>query len=661
MIPSLSYGKDGRIENLVSSYQPGQEISEMLSLSTLDLQSGDELLTRPFEEFNDMSILDRASLDQKDWLAWSDSPSENPDESFMFTGTSGITRNKIISTAARLTEQVIYPRVFAQNDEDEEDQASGYVMERAVEFNCRRNNYEETFLYGVISGLVNPISYFMVDYAKSYLEILEGTASKYKRTKVLDEMFSGFRHALLPLDEVLLTNPYQFDMNLQPVVMHRRRVSYHEVKSRHKNHPDFEHVKPGIISTLNSTDSLFYNVDDTIGDGLVEETRFMYRGRDLEFSVVNGIYLSNPNVDYNPFKHRRVQKDGTTVPVYPIVKYGAEPIDAKRFYAYKSLASKLSNDKEVVDRMTQNAVDASTFAAYPSIFTMGAGKLDRSVFIPATVQDLPKDAKVSPATGFANPEYAYRAAQQAKQDINESSMDPQFSGVQGGGNKTARESILLQQNAIANLGIMGRMIAQGMVKSIGELMVDDIIRYQSVGETMELAGGTLGMKYMTMVLNEKVIDGGKKSIVIRFTDAWAGREMSKEEELDKSLGLLEEGGDDKKIYEVNPSVWIRRKYLIEVEADALKPKNDSFERTFKTELYDRAIMNPLIANDPEKLADVTRDFLFEPTVKGEGAKYIPKDTQKVMAGIIPGAQNTPGAGVAGQVVRNGAMGSKLQV
>ena len=206
-------------------------------------------------------------------------------------------------------------------------------------------------------------------------------------------------------------------------------------------------------------------------------------------------------------------------------------------------------------------------------------------------------------------------------------------------------------------GVIAGMIAQGLVKPLGELMVDDIVRFQTVGETMQLSGGALGTKYLTMVLQNKVINGAKKSVVIRFTDRWAGRGMSKEEELERSVALFEEGGDNKMIYEVNPPLWVRRQFLVEVEADALLPKNDTFERTLKLEVYDRALNNPLIAQDPEKLGEVTRDFLFEPTVKGESAKYLPKDTERVLAGI--GLQ--PQSGLAEKVVQRNALAGAGQL
>src|SRR3990167_970563 len=66
--------------------------------------------------------------------------------------------------AAHLTKQIIFPSVFPQNEDDPDDEAAAYIARISLEWNARKSNYEQTFLYAVISGLVNPVSYYKVDY-----------------------------------------------------------------------------------------------------------------------------------------------------------------------------------------------------------------------------------------------------------------------------------------------------------------------------------------------------------------------------------------------------------------------------------------------------------------------------------------------------------------
>jgi len=628
---------NGKIESRLSLYQPEEEVKELIEEGHKDLIHGDMLLSRPFRELNNYSLIQRASLDQKDWLAWSPEPSSNPDEAWMFTGTSNVTRNNIISMAAHIAQKVIFPGCAAQDDEQQEDKDASYVARALLEYNFRKSDYQQTFLYAVISGMVNPVTYYKADYCEAYMDILEGTNSNYIKKRVIDDAMSGFQHYLLPTEEVLISNPYCFDIEKQKCLIHRRRVSYAEARGLYGNHPNWVHVNPGIMPVYNAGDALFYNVRDPLQDNMVEICTYKYRTIDLEYDEVNRIYMGNPNTEYNPFKHRTNKNK----PAYNIAKFGAEPIDAKRFWAYKSIAAKLSNDKELVDRMRQNAVDASTLATFPSIFTMGAGKIDASVLKPATVTDIDKNAKVQPVT-VANPTAAWNAMKQAEQDIDSASNPSYFTLPQGsGGKKTALEIQLLQQNALINLTVISTMLGS-MVKDIGEIVLDDILRFQTIGEIGEITNGVPALLYKSYNV-AKTKDGKSMTDKIVFTDSYSGMQMTKDEKMMHEVALHEKHGDEQHVWEVNPSKFVSLNFEIIVEPDELLAKDSLSVAKMKQDIYDKSLQNPLFQQDMEKMAMITRDLLFEPVFHGDAAKYIPDSTKKVLNGITPNANAMGGA------------------
>ena len=646
MVGELTYGSDKKLNSPLSAYQPSNEVKVLTQTVKRAYQDGEIILNTPYKEFNNMSLLERMSEDQRAWLSWTPEPFTGEDD-WRWNGVRPITRNRVISTAAHLTAQLIIPQVFAQNDFDEEDRSAAYVMRDLVEYNIKRSNYETAFLFGVISGLVNPISYMKIEYCQGLQEIW----NEGNKEKVIDDIFSGFQSSLLSPDDVLFPNMYQYDWQKQDWIIEKRgHISMGEAEAKYGTHENFKFVQAGTKHIIHD-DGNFYQVTDVNGD-LVEEVVYKCRRKDLEVYFVGGIYMGNNNVEYNPFIHRTNKNK----PKYDTVKFGYEPIDAMRFAGYKSLVAKMSNDQEAADRQWQMYFDASFLSTFPPTISMGAGKIDKSVIAPATNTELGKDAKISPLN-IANPGIALSALQEAERSINDTSQDPQMQGVQEGAQKTARESILLQQNAKTNMGIAAKMIGV-MVKQAGELMVDDIIRYQTIGELSEISGKTT---YKTFLVDGKVKGGENKTSYIKFTDRFAGKKMSKEQKDMEEYKLM---GDarGKEIYEVNPYPFSRMQYLISIDAERMLERNDAFERAFKLETYDRAIGNPLVQADIEAQQKITRDFLFEPLMGGEASKYLP-NLAKVANSLVPQENKKVGGGqdMPSRMVRSAGMEAGLSV
>lgn len=624
---TLTYNKDGVVEQPLASYQPSKEEQDIFAIVKDAYETGDEIINRPFLEFNQKSLIQRMNEDQRAWLSWTPPPFTDPDSDWRWTGVRPITRNKIISTAAHLTARITRPTIYAQNDNDEEDKLAAEVMSDLLEYNIQRSDYELAFLYGVLAALVNPVAYFKVEYAEAHQEILTGNQKKFKKKEVLDDELSGFQFSLLPADEILITNPYQFSLQRQHEVIHRRRISYEEAEAFHGEHENWQYVEKGIKYIL-AEDSLFYRLQDNVDEELVEEVRYYCRKEDREVVFINGVFVSNPNTDYNPFRHRTNKNK----PKIPVAKFGAEPIDSMRFYYYRSLVAKMSNDQELADRMWQMSMDATAIKTYAPIVTIGAGKIDKSVIAPATVTDLRKDSKIEPLQNLVDPNAAFLAAREVERSLSDSSQDPQTQGKEGNLPQTARQSLLIQQNAEQNLTLLTKMIGVG-IKEIGSLMIDDIIRFQTTGEVNEIIAGLPKMKFQTFIVQGKVREGRNVSSHIRFTDRYAGEKLTKQQIQDHEMRLFNEAGDDKVIYEVNPSLFAKIDFLQSIDYEEMTKKNTAFEKAIKLEIYDRAIQNPFL---DQQL--VTRDFLLEPYVRGEASKYIKQVQQQ---GLIPNNTEAP--------------------
>jgi len=655
--------KDGKVQLPISSYQPSLEIRDFTAKIKKDYGIGDAINKRPFKEFNDRSLLQIMDDSQKLFNSWTEPPSDDPNESWRWKGTRPITRNKLISIAAHVTSTIIYPAVFAQNDLDEEDKEAANIMRDLIKWNIRNSDYEENFLFGVISALVNPVVWMRAE----FVEVLQTIRQKAKdgtisTKEVIDETLSGLNTYVIPPDEMLISNPYEYNLQRQRFLIRKRWIDYDEAQALYGEHENFKYIQPGVKCLYNDADGMFYDQHDTELQTLCEEITYYNRREDLEVVFVNGIYLGKPDPYDNPIKHRRTVRDRdgnpVEVPIYPFVKSGYEPIDEKRFFFYKSAAEKLAKEQELVDTMYRMVMDGTFLAVMPPIATTGAGQVDSTVIFPGAVTNFGEEATITPINIGQNLPAGYRALQELEKSMSEGSQSEIQRGIPPTGGKTAYEIAQLQQNARIQLGLFGKMLAS-LVRDLGYLIIDLIIHHQTLGEVEEITGGTVRMRYRKFLLPDE--EGGKKiTKKIEFSEDLLGKEMTKEEKLKESAKILEEEGgieSDVRIFKVNPELFSRLRFLLTVNADTLLPKNEAFEKAIKLEAYDRMIINPW-TNKP----NVTRDYLVEPFAKGETDKYMMKTPdanllQQLASRATGAGKSTP---LVEQTTRNRALTGILE-
>lgn len=592
----------------ISSYQPSLAVRELTSLVKEDYRTGHEIMHRSFREFNDKSVLKRMDLDQKAFNSYVEPQSQNPDESWRYNGVRPLTRNKIISIAAHVTASLIYPNVFAQNSNSKDDKVAAEVMRDLIEWNVRNSDYESTFLFGVISALTNPAIILEQRFATAMQKVKFKIENGYREEEILDDIDTGFRTLIVPVDELFISNAYEYNIQKQKALIRRKYISYEEAAARYSDHLNFKYVQPGIKTLYDDDNNTFYDLrDDELDAYEVEEAIYYNRSQDLEVPFLNGIYHGEENVNGNPMSHR----DYANRPKYPFAKSGYEPIDERRFFYYKSAVFKLANEQDVIDRMWRMAMDGTFLSVMPPVAVSGDEQINSSVIFPGMVTGFSKDTKVDPLR-VSEPSQSFNAIQAIEASATESSQDPLRQGVQSQGSQTAYEVAKLEQNARIQLGLFGKMISS-LVKDVGYLMVDDIIHHQTIAHIDET---TSNLNYQSFLLPDQTVNGKNVSKSIIFSDEFFGKDPTIE---DAFKLLKEEGGPDgdSKIYKVNPHKFAKLRFSLYVDPDVLLPQNEAFEKAMNLEAYDRMIKDPYT----NKRA-VSQDFLVETFAKGNSDRYL---------------------------------------
>lgn len=624
-------------EKQTSSYQPPQSVRDVLARVRRDFSDAENLRNRAYEEFNDVSMIQRLNIDQRRFNSYVPPRSTDPDEAWKANTVRPITRNKCISIAAHVTSVLQFPKAFAQNKDDDEDKDSALVMEDLMEWALEQARYEKTYLYAVIGALYNPASFIYAGYHESYRTIKEIQPNgKWKEKEVLDEENSGFLTDVVPPDEMYIGNMYEGNIQKQPFLIWRRILDYNDAKIKYAGNEMFEkYVSPGLRVFYVDEENTFYEqYDDELEYRLVEEITYYNRAEDLELTIVNGVLLCDED---QPI--RRIDKK------YPFVKFGYELKDEGRFFYYTSLVDKLRDDQRVLDTLYNMVLDGSFINLFPPAIVLGDEEIDTSVITPGTVTTFRETTKFDTIQTNNNLAAGMNAINMVERSINESSADPSLQGIATSGTQTAYEVSRLEANARQMLGLFGKMIAF-MVKELGELVISDILQYMTVGEASELTGDTAKLKFRSLLMKDRMSDGRKKMRKIDFDLTVPEEEIPEEDALRREIGMLEDEGGldgDKEIIKVNPKLFRDLKYQIYIVPDVLTKPSSSLEKVIKLEAYDRAIQNPLANQEA-----IFRDFLLENYVPGETDKYIRVPQQQMQP---PGM----GAGIGG------GMGEKEKV
>ena len=633
----------------LSQYNPPQEVKQLFMKVQTDYQSAYALHHKPLDDFDGHDLLQRAKLDQETFAAFVGLEYLPRHKQWRWRGRKNTARNKLIGILAHMIAGMLFPYVFAQNEQDEEDKMTARAMKILVEEKLRKAGYEIKFFYSVLCALVNPAVIVEVEYAEILTNIRQKVKDGYKLRQVVDEAVSGLLLHIVPIDEILFGDFYCGTANIpgQPYIIRQRRIPYDLAKGKYQgkyfyNGKDlFDYVQAGKTHWMASDQNLtLFDVEyDDADANMVHEMTIYYKSEDLQLTWVGGIGMFDHSKPYdNPFEHRRmVYQEGEwfTIPVYRFAMSGFEPIDPQgRFLWFKSGAFKEFWEDKKITELDRMLIDGIKLDIFKPMFVSGVAKVDQAVMVPGATIGMPANAKVEAYSLGPNLVAAFNAITEANTDMSESTQDKIMQGVTEKG-ITATQTNEARQNARIFLGVFGFMVAN-LVKQIGELTVDCVIQYDTVGDLEESLPGSLRMKYKSFLAKgkEKGQDINNKII---FTSDLVGRKMTDKDKNRKEWDLYHQSGgeeSDQRLWLINPYRFARTRYSMYIDADKIVQKSMGTDDMEKDMAFEK-LMDPRILPfvDPEAVAE---DFVIERYSNGDPTRYKRKEGQDEMIQALLG-------------------------
>lgn len=608
--------KKGEIQDEMSPYAPDEKTLDVQRMILKQFVLGTVNMYTPRVEFNDLSLIVRDQYDQMSFNTYQPNNGQawegSPQSAWRSRAIRPVVRNKCISIAAHATARLIFPKVFAFNEESDEQKEAAQVLEDLMEWSGDIANYPYTALMRVITAMASPASIGYTEYGEvtRLVKRSKNDDGTWNEERIQDEAYPCFMDEVVPVGQFYIQNMYEPDVQKQGWLIWRKVYSFSEAQNKYGQFDNFKYIRPGVQTIFDDANRQFYYVyDPNMRQEDVEEIMYWNKNLDLKIVMINGVMLNecdNPN----PRKDK----------LYPFDKFGYEPIN-NRFFYYKSLSFKLQHDSEIVNTLYQMVIDGTYLSIFKPMVNVGGEIIASDVIVPGAVTTLSDpNADLRAINVGSDLKAGLETLSVVEKSINESSQEPLQQGQDGNQpSQTAYEISKLEQNANTVLGLFLQMIAKH-VQDYGKIRIGDILQYLTVPDVAMISGNP-ELTYKTFFMKGNAKTGAKNKKIEFKSDM--PESMTKDEYLDASYGVLQENKDkDMEISKVNPTMLRDIKYMVTISPDILNPRSEDLERSYALEDYDRMVSAPPGMFDPEEVAK----FLLQnnPITKKDPDKYVAK-------------------------------------
>ena len=593
VLMKINVDKKGQILDEVSPYIETEQQMQVSSMILKHFILGTVNMYTPRVEFNDLSLVNRDAYDQMSFNTYQPNNGEawegDPQSAWRSRAIRPIVRNKCISIAAHSTSRLIFPKVFAYNNQSDEQQEAAVVMEDLMEWSGDVSNYSFVALMRVVTAMSSPASIGFTEYGEIYRTVKTEKAStgEWVEKKIRDEAYPCFMDEVVPVNQLYIENFYEPDIQKQGYIIWRKVYAFSDAQAKYNGvYENFKFVRPGVQTVYDDANRTFYYVyDPNMRSEDVEEIIYWNKNLDLKIIMVNRVMLTEWN-NPNPRQDK----------LYPFDKFGYEPIN-NRFFYYKSLAFKLQHDADIINTLYQMIIDGTYLSIFKPMVNVGGEIIASDVIVPGAVTTLSSpDADLKAINVGSDIKQGMDTLAAVERSISESSQEPAQQGIANKGAQTAYEIAKLEQNANTVLGLFLQMIAKH-VKDFGRLRVGDIIQYLTMPDIAMITGDS-ELTYKTFFLKGLEKTGGKNKKIEFTMDV--PEQMSKDDYLKKSYEVKQEETDkDMTISKANPKMFRELQYMVTVHPDVLNPRSEDLERAWAVEDFDRMILHPEVFDSKE--------------------------------------------------------------
>lgn len=609
-----SVNKKGEIQDELSPYNPDQATIDVRSMILKHFILATVNMYTPRVEFNDLSLVVRDQYDQMAFNTYQPNNGQawegSPQSAWRSRAIRPVVRNKCMSIAAHATARLIFPKVFAFNNDSEEQRDAANILEDLMEWSGDVSNYSYNALMRVLTAMASPASIGYTEYGEvtRLVKREKNSDGTWKMERVRDESYPCFMDEVVPVNQLYIQNMFEPDIQKQGFLIWRKVYSFSEAQIKYGQFENFKYVRPGVQTIFDDANRTFYYVyDPNMRQEDVEEIIYWNKNLDLKVIMINGIMMT-PCDNPNPRQDK----------LYPFDKFGYEPIN-NRFFYYKSLSFKLQHDSEIVNTLYQMVIDGTYLSIFKPMVNVGGEIIASDVIVPGAVTTLSSpDADLRAINVGSDLRSGLETLSVVEKSINESSQEPLQSGTADSGTQTAYEISKLEQNANTILGLFLQMIAKH-VKDYGKLRLGDILQYLTLPEVAQLTDNP-ELTYKTFFVQGNESAGTKNKKIV--FDSNMPEELDEEGYMEESYKLYEE--EDKKdmeIARVSPTLLRNIKYMVVISPDILNPRSDELERAYALEDFDRMIAQPTVF-DPEETGKML--VLNNPITKKNPDKYMAK-------------------------------------